>query len=675
MKKYLAIATVAVWAAVGLVLSTRADEPPKEKHVATHGAEATPPARIDGNSPAPSEKKAERGKSGKKAKTEKSQSTPAEKPATTKPAAVPAKPAEKPAKKEAKAKEPKTLKVVRLTIKGDFPEGPVQPGLFGELQTSLGKLIERLDEAAADKAVAAVWLRIEDLELGRGKIHELRGAIARIRKASKPVYAELTTAESSPYLLAAACDQVFMPSAGVLILPGVRAEVTFYKGLLDKLGLEFDALQMGKYKGAAEPLTRKQMSPPLRESLEAIVDDVYEQLTATIAADRHLKDYQVKTLIDQGLFTAAAAKKAGLVDEVLYADQFEQSLAKRLGADKIDLVTNYKKKQVDTDFSGLGGLMKLMELFSGGKASEKAGTKPKIAVVYAVGPIVEGKSGGDLFGEEAIGSTTMIENLRKAAENPKVVAVVLRIDSPGGSATASDLIWRETVRIKKPLVASMGDVAGSGGYYIAMGARKIVAEPGTLTGSIGVIGGKLVTRGLYDKIGLTSEVLSRGKLSGAFSSNQPFTPDERKVLTEMLADMYGQFVSKAAQGRKMSRSRLDELAQGRVYTGRMAKGLGLVDELGTLQDAVVEAKRAAGLKPDAEVDLLILPQPKTLFEQLFGDSSLSGDMDAALPDFQKLAGLDSAMPEVMKILRQTRLWRQLLREPTLLWMPYALKVR
>jgi protease-4 len=643
------------------------------------GAPASEPAKEKSAGDAKSEK----------AKPEKSQSKTAKKPAAAKPkaattaakaeekpAAAEAKPAAKHATKTAKTKESKTLKVVRLTIKGEMPEGPTQPGLFGELQPSLTKLLERLDDAAADKAVAAVWLRIEDLELGRGKINEIRAAIARIRKAGKPVYAELTTAESGPYLLAAACDRVFMPSAGVLVLPGVRAEVTFYKGLLDKLGMEFDALQMGKYKGAAEPLIHKQMSPPLRESLEAIVNDIYEQMAATIAADRHLKDYQVKTLIDQGLFTPAAAKKAGLVDEVLYADQFEQSLAKRLGADKIDLVTNYKKKQIDTDFSGLGGLMKLIELFTGGKPSEKGGAKAKIAVIYAVGPIVEGKPSSDWFGEEAVGSTPMVENLRKAADDPKVAAVVLRIDSPGGSATASDLIWRETVRMKKPLVASMGNVAASGGYYIAMGAKKIVAEPGTLTGSIGVIGGKLVLKGLYEKIGVTEEVLSRGKLSGVFSSSQPFTPEERKALTELLADIYGQFVAKAAEGRKMTRSRLDELAQGRVYTGRMAKGLGLVDELGTLQDAITEAKRAAGLKPDAEVDLLILPQPKSFFEQLFGDSSLGSEMDFARPEVKRLGGaMDSAMPEVMQTLRQTRLWRQLLREPVLLWMPYGLSVR
>ncbi|MGD0896790.1 MAG: signal peptide peptidase SppA [Thermoguttaceae bacterium] len=586
-------------------------------------------------------------------------------PSAAKPATTPTKPAAKQANKASAAKkerEIKKLSVARLTIKGELPEGPIQSGLFGELQPSLGKLIDRMDEAAADKAVAAVWLRIEDLELGRGKIHELRAAVARLRKAGKPVYAELTTADTGQYLLAAACDQVVMPPSGMLFLPGVRAEVTFLKGLLDKLGLEFDALQMGKYKSAAEPLTRKEMSKPFRESLDAIVDDVYEQMAATIAADRRLKDYQVKTLIDQGLFTASSAKRAGLVDDVLYADQFEESLAKRLGADKIDLVTNYKKKQIDTDFSGLGGLMKLIELFSGGKPSEKGGAKPKIAVVYAVGPIVEGKGASQWMSENSIGSTTMVENLRKAADDPKVAAIVLRIDSPGGSAVASDLIWRETARLKKPLIASMGDVAGSGGYYIAMAARRIVAEPGTLTGSIGVIGGKLVTRGLCDKIGVTSEVISRGKLSGTFSSDQPFSADERKAITDILLETYGQFVAKAAQGRKMSPARLEQLAQGRVYTGRMAKNLGLVDQLGTLKDAIVEAKKAAGLKPEAEVDLLILPHPKTFFEQLFSDASVGDE-------------LESAMPEAVKILRQAQLWRQLLREPVLLWMPCAVKVR
>ena len=345
--------------------------------------------------------------------------------------------------------------------------------MFGDLQPSLGKLIDRLDEAKDDKEVKAVWLRMEDLELGRGKVNEIRAAIARVRKAGKPVYAQLTSADTGAYLIASACDHVFMPVSGVLIVPGVRMEVTFYKGLLDKLGLKFDALRMGKYKGFVEPYSRESMSAPLRESLQSLVDDTYDHMIATIAKDRHLEDYQVKSLVDRGLFSATAAQDGGLIDEVMYADEFEASLSKRLKVDRVEVDTAYKKKQMDTDFSGLGGFVKLMEAFSGGKKSERASGKQKIAVVYAVGEITEGKSQSSIFGGSSLGSTSMVETLKKAFADPKVVAVVLRIDSPGGSATASDLIWRETVRVKKPFVASMGDVAGSGGYYIAMGAKDL----------------------------------------------------------------------------------------------------------------------------------------------------------------------------------------------------------
>jgi len=566
--------------------------------------------------------------------------------ATSKPAA------EKPTKKQ----------VVQLILKGEYPEGANAPGVFGELQPSLAAVIQRIDAAAADKDVAAVWLKIDGLAAGRAKIFELRAAIARLRKANKPVYAELTTAEGSQYLLASACDHVVMPPSGMLIIPGVRAEVTFYKGLLDKLGLQFDALQMGKYKGAAEPYTRNEMSKPLRESFDALVDDTYEDLVATVAADRHTTNYQVKQLLDRGLFTAASAQKSGLIDDVLYADQLQEAIRKELKVDTVDVVTNYKKKRIDTDFSGFGGMMKLMELFMGGKPSESAGKKERIAVVYAVGPITEGKSASDMFGNSSLGSSTVIAALKKAADDPRVAAIVLRIDSPGGSATASDLIWRETVRIHKPIIASMGDVAGSGGYYIAMGAKKIIAAPGTLTGSIGVIGGKLVTRGLYDMLGMNTEVISRGTNSGSLSSNQPFTPDERKVWTELLQETYKQFVGKAAEGRKMPFAKLEELAQGRVYTGRMAKNIGLVDELGTLDDAIVAAKTAAGLKADADVDLMMLPEAKSFFEQLFGDPSATTD-------------LDSLLPEGFRVARQTKMLRQLLSERILLWMPYGVELK
>ncbi len=564
--------------------------------------------------------------------------------------------------KPSATKAVKKTVVVVMTIEGDYAEGPTSPGLFGDIQPTLTKLVERLDAAAADKNVAAVWLKIGDLGIGRAKVYELRAAVARLRKAHKPVYAELTTADSRQYMLAGACDRVVMPPCGVLVIPGVRLEMTFFKGLLDKLGLKFDVLKMGKYKGALEPFTRKEMSKPLHESYDALVEDYYQNLLSVIAADRHMKDYQVKTYVDRGLFTAPDAKKAGLIDDVLYTDQLEDAIKKDLKAETIEIVKNYKKHKIDSDFSGLGGMMKLIEIFTGGKPSAAVSRKPKIAVVYAVGPIMEGKGDGGIFGSSVIGSTSMVAAIKKAADNPKVVAIVLRIDSPGGSAVASDLIWRETVRVKQPLIASMSDVAGSGGYYIAMGAKKIYAAPTTLTGSIGVIGGKLVTRGLYDKLGLNTEVIARGGNSGALSMNQPFTPGERKMWMGLLEDTYHQFVSKAAEGRKMSYDHLQSLAQGRVYSGVTAKKLGLVDELGTLQDAIAAAKTAAGLKADADVDLLMLPEPKTIFEQLFGDPAAS-------------TGVDSLLSEGIHLLQQSKLLRQMLSQRVLMWMPYDVQVK
>lgn len=598
----------------------------------------------------------------------------AAKPAAKAEAKKPAKPKqpeaakEKPKKSEpAKSKEkskakPKKPTVVRFTLRGTYPEGPVPTGIFGEMRESLYALIARMDRAAEDKAVAAVLLKIEGLQLGRGKLNELRAAVGRLRKAGKPVYAELASADSAQYLLAATCDEIIMPPSGMLMIPGVRAEVMFYKGLLDKLGIKADLMQMGKYKGAGEPYSRTKMSPALRESLEALIDDYYEQLATQIATNRKLKVATVKALIDRGAFTAAGAKKAGLIDHVLYADQFRETLKKTLKTDEIKLVTRYRKKKIDTDFSGFGGMMKLMELMLGGKDSRRASKSKKLAVIYAVGTIMPGKSSSDVFGSRTVGSTTLVKALKKAADDENVKAIVLRVNSPGGSALASDLIWRETVRIKKPIIASMGDVAGSGGYYISMGADKIFAEPGTLTGSIGVIGGKLVTGGLFEKIGITTDVISRGKNSGALSSTQPFTPDERKVWLAIMEDIYRQFVSKAAEGRKMPNEKLEQLAQGRVYTGCMAKRNGLIDELGTLKDAIAEAKKAAGLKPDEKVELLILPRPKTIFEQMFGDPSAA-------------TRLGSLAAELTETLSQVELFRRLFTEPVVTIMPCRIDIR
>jgi protease-4 len=572
----------------------------------------------------------------------------------------------KPAAKAAEKKPPKEktkADVVEFTLRGEYPEAPTSGGLFGDLQTSLRTIVERLDSAATDTDVKGVLLRIDPrLEIGRGKVFELREAVARVRKTHKPVVALLGSAEPTHYLIASACDRIYMVPSGMLLLPGVRAEMAFYKGLMDKIGVEFDVLQQGKYKGAGEPFTRTNMSPALRESIDAVVDDSYQRLSQTIAADRKMEDYRVKTLIDQGLFTASAAREAGLVDHLLYADQLEDRLAQDLKVDKVKLLTTYKKKRVDTDFSGLGGMMKLMEMMFGGKSSETTSDQKKIALVYAVGPITEGKSTPDMFGSSVVGSTNLCAALRKAADDATVKAVVLRIDSPGGSAVASDLIWREVVRMHKPVIASMGDVAGSGGYYIAMGAKKIIATPDTITGSIGVIGGKMVLGKLLAKIGVSTDVVCRGKNCGSMSSLTPFSESERKAWTRMLEETYNQFVGKAAQGRKMPFKDLEKLAQGRIYTGRMAQGLRLVDAVGSLQDAIVEAKKAAGLKPDEKVEVMVLPQPRSFLEALFGDQAVSGEVESLAP------GLAPMLRQVLEL-------RQILAEPVLMLMPMRIELK
>jgi protease-4 len=557
---------------------------------------------------------------------------------------------------------PTATKVVELTLRGDYPEGATLDSLFSQMRPSLSKIVNRLDKAAKDDTVKAVLLKIEELQLGRGKVYELRAAVDRVRKAGKPVYALLSMADTNTYLLASACDEIVLAPPGVLILPGVRAEVTFYKGLFEKLGIQFDMMQMGKYKGAAEPYTRREMSPAMRENMETLVDGLYDDLIATVAKDRKLEKDQVKKLIDEAIFTAEAARKARLVDRVTYRDQFLEALKKKLNAEKLDVTTKYGQDKTSADFSGFSGFMKLMELAMGGKPTKKETKQKKIAVVYASGMIMTGKSSSDIFGTQTVGSTTLVEALRDASGDEDVVAIVLRIDSPGGSAVASDLIWHEVVNIKKPIIASMGDVAASGGYYIAMGAKQIFAAPSTLTGSIGVVGGKPALNGLFDKVGLNTEVISRGKNSGAFSMLHPLKPEERAAWLKMMEETYAQFVSKAAEGRKMPRQKLEELAQGRVYTGQQAAAKGLVDGLGTLEDAVAAAKKAAGVSPDEKLEIQILPKPKTFLEQLLEDPSASSNVDGILP-------------EMAKTLWQANTLRRLFTEPTLTLMPAKIEVK
>jgi protease-4 len=610
------------------------------------------------------------------------ETTPAEsKPAEAKPAApvkeaVAAKPAapdkaaapQEDAKPVPEAKKQHKVRLAQFIVKDSLPESLGQSGPFGEMQLDLRELVSRIDRAGDDSSIAGAVLDIRNPDVGRGKIYELRDAIRRFRAKGKQVHAQIESAMPSDYLIACACDDISMPEGGIIMLPGVHAEATFYKGLLEKVGVQADFLHMGDFKGAAEPLTREKFSKPVRENMNALVDSLYDEMVTTVVKDRPLSVAQVREIIDTGLLTATKAKQLGLIDRIAYPDTLRGDLAKSYDAEPLVYVRNYGQKKVDTDFSGPMGFIKLMQMMMGGDGSSKRDQGKKIAVVYAVGPINTGKSKSDLFGSEVMGSTTIVEALREANDDKQVAAIVLRIDSPGGSALASDLIWHETQVIKKPIVASMGDVAASGGYYIAMGTNKIVATPGTLTGSIGVVGGKLAVKGLYKKLGITTETIERGRNSGIFASSGPFTDSEREVVRAMMEDVYGQFTTKAAAGRKMPHDKLVKLAGGRVYTGRQALANGLVDELGTLHDAIQEAKQLAGIDKDTKVTIERLPEPTNFFESLFGE--LDAEKEVSLgPALAPLA------PELVEIARQAYQLRAVFGQGAALIMPFELKIR
>ncbi|GIX04144.1 MAG: hypothetical protein KatS3mg114_0013 [Planctomycetaceae bacterium] len=430
-------------------------------------------------------------------------------------------------------------------------------------------------------------------------------------------------------------------------------------------GLSF--CESGEYKSAAEPYLRNEISPEFRQELETLLDQLYEQSVQQIAESRKLSREQVIHVLDRGVLTARQALEHGWIDAVAYEDQLSDLILQRRpeGA-SVRLVRNYAKQAVDTDFSGLNGFIKFMSLLFGNEPPSRPTHTPKIAVLHAIGPIMTESSSLDLFGEEAVSSASLIKAIRKVRENDQVKAVVLRVDSPGGSALASDLIWRELKTLGKPLIASMGDTAASGGYYIAMAADRILADPGTLTGSIGVVGGKFALEGLYRKLGITHSIVQRGRNAGILSLTTPFTPDERQSMQGLLDEIYRQFTQKAAESRKLELERLLALAGGRIYTGEQARAVGLVDELGTLEDALAHARRAAGLAEDAPWERLDLPQPPSPLESLFGPLDNDVRMQALLSGWM--------LP--------WRLWKpqdglilQLLqREPAALVLPYRLQI-
>jgi protease-4 len=560
------------------------------------------------------------------------------------------------------------VRVAKIELEGSLPEASGSASLFAESQSDLRTWVERLEKAAKDKSIAAAVLELRNPTIGSGKVEEVRGAITRFRASGKKIYAQLESAMPEDYLIACACDEIVLPESGELVLPGIHAEATFYKGLFNKLGVEADFVHIGAYKGAAEPLTQDGYSEPVRENLNQLIDSMYDELVTTIVKHRPVSVAQAEEAIDRGMISATKAKELGLVDRVAYPNELKSALADLHNAEPLVYVENYGEKAVEADLSGPTGILKLMQTMMGSDQKSPTARGKKIAVIYATGAITTGESASDLLGESVLGSTTIIEALQEADRDEQVVAIVLRIDSPGGSALASDLIWHETQVIDKPIVASMGDYAASGGYYIAMGADKIIAAPGTVTGSIGVVGGKVAVKGLFEKLGVTTETIQRGKNSGIFAMSGKFTESERRVVLDSMEEVYRQFTEKAAAGRNMPVEKLRELAGGRVYSGRQAKENGLVDELGTLHDAIASAKVLAGLERDAAVRIEVMPEPTSILDALFETSE--GEKEVLLR-----RSIESISPELAAAARKVNRLRMMFDRPAALVMPFELEVR
>jgi protease-4 len=551
----------------------------------------------------------------------------------------PPKEEKKPAEKKEKEDSP-LPRVAHIKLSGSLDEGATDDEPLGG--DGLRAMLDRIQKATKDDKVKALYVELGSLDVGFGKVNELRKAISDFRKAGKKAFAWAEGLDNKSYLVALACDTVTLPESGGLEMIGLRAEVMFYKEGLKLLHLEADVLKMGKYKSAVEPYLADKMSDENREQIKSMMDDNFEnELIAGMAAGRpnlKLTAKQAEEIIDNGPYTAKKALKLGLVDALRYQDEFEVGFANAVGVPEVKVERNYGKPKAVTK--------SILDMLAPKTRTETKA--PKIAVIHVVGGIDIGKGGWSPLSGSSVGSDTIIEAIREAEKNDKVKAIVLRVDSPGGSALASDLIWRELKICKKPVVASMGDVAASGGYYVTMNAKKVFAEPGTVTGSIGVFGMKIVTGGMFEKkLGLKTEVVSRGKNSGAGSSLSVWSESERKALTETVEDVYDQFLSKAligrqANGQKMTREQLEALAGGRVWTGRQAKANGLVDELGTLDDAIAYAKKEAGIDPKQDMELLMLPKPTSFLDSL---------MEGGLPFGLSLTAELKAIPGGERVLK------------------------
>lgn len=477
-----------------------------------------------------------------------------------------------------------------LKIQAPFPEVE-SISLFSPLvtQQTLRGVIGTIERARTDPRIRGMVVIPQTTGAMWAQLQELRDELVKFRAAGKSLVVYFEFGGAGEYYLASAAERILVMPAGTLDLSGLATYEVFFRGALDKIGVFPDMLQMGDYKTAANTFTERGFTPAHREMSRSLNRDMYDQLVRAIATGRNRDEAEVRRLLDEGPFLPEDAKAAGLIDDIAYDDQIDDA----------------PPVQGTRRFEGEDYIRSL-----------SSGRGDKVALLYAVGTIASGTSSFAGASGSVLGSDTFVEWVRKVRADSSIRAIVIRIDSPGGSAIASEVIWRELMltREVKPIIVSMGDVAASGGYYMAVPAHAIVAQPGTLTGSIGVVTGKFVLQGALDKLGIGTGSVSDGQFAEIYSPFRTFSAAERAKVEEQMQSTYELFVKRVADGRESTPKDIDAIAQGRVWTGRQARELGLVDELGGLDRAVALAKEHAKLGADDDVNLVVYPPKRSLYD-------------------------------------------------------------
>ena len=518
-------------------------------------------------------------------------------------------------------------KLVVVKLKGEITEAP--PGIdlgFGDLQTNVFwdqlRLVRMIKN---DAAVAGLVLLINDPNLSLAQCQQLAMELDRLRKAGKKVFVHADSIPTNLYLLALASDTLAMSPGTTLEMTGLAVQIIYYKNLMEFLGIEAQVEHCGAYKLFAEPYTATRPSKYMDEQINDLLDSLYGQIVSAISQHRKMSEERAKSILDRGPFLAEQAKDAGLIDRVAYRHDLVEEARKATGGKP---VYDYGRTATPAMKGGLSGLLQIFSMV-GSKAGQESGNR--IAIVYVTGMVTEGES-ESLFGPaETAGSETMRKVFAKINEDNGIKAVVVRVDSPGGMSSASEIIWKliwDTAKTR-PVITSMGEMAGSGGYYVAAAGDVVLASEGTLTGSIGVVAGKPVMAKLLEKIHLNAYTYSRGKNA---TMNDPFsamTPDQRKTFQDQIALIFQTFKDRMMISRKGKIKDIDALATGRVYTGEQGVGLGLVDRIGTLADAVDLAAERAKLK---NYQVVQYPQPKTLPDILLEALGYRTDDDGVMMD-------------------------------------------